>query len=122
MVLGLGGVPYTAFHNCNSVTVAFMPAPRIEQSGPDVLLWIKAVPGASRDQISGVLGDRLKIRVAAAPEAGKANASIIALLAKSLKLKPRNLSIESGHSNPEKIVRIENAAMDDVLARLCTDG
>ena len=83
-----------------------MAGPRIEQSGSDTLLWIKAVPGASRNQIAGVLGDRLKIRVAAAPDHGKANRSICELLAKQLKIKISQVSIESGHTNPEKSVRI----------------
>ena len=34
---------------------------RMEQDGDDVRLWIKAVPGASRDQIAGLVGDRLKV-------------------------------------------------------------
>lgn len=95
-----------------------VPALRLEQSGPDVLLWIKAVPGASRDQISGVLGERLKIRVAAAAEAGKANAAICELLAKALNIKPRAVTIAQGQTNPEKVVRIASIAIADVLARL----
>ena len=36
---------------------------RAEQDGDDVLVWIKVVPGASRDEIAGSIGDRLKVRV-----------------------------------------------------------
>ncbi|MFK7760421.1 MAG: DUF167 domain-containing protein [Phycisphaerales bacterium] len=71
-----------------------------------VLLPIKAVPGASRNQIAGMLGDRIKVRISAAPEAGKANASICALIARSLKIKCAQVSIHTGHTNPEKTVRI----------------
>ena len=42
----------------------------IRQDGNDVLLLVKMVPGASRDEIAGVVGDRLKVRVAAPPEDG----------------------------------------------------
>lgn len=91
---------------------------RIEQSGDDVLLWIKAVPGASRNQIAGVLGDRLKIRITAPPEAGKANQAICTLLAKTLKIKSRDISIDSGQTNPEKIVRIANAHAAHLLQAL----
>lgn len=87
---------------------------RIEQNGNDVLLWIKAVPGASRDQIAGVLGDRLKIRVAAAPEAGRANVAICALLARALDIKPGRVSVENGTQNPEKILRITDTSDDSV--------
>lgn len=94
-----------------------MPTPRLEQSADDpnsILLWIKAVPGASRDQIAGVLGDRLKIRISAAPEAGKANKAICQMLAKALGLKARQVEIESGHFNPEKIVRISGVAIEEI--------
>ena len=87
---------------------------RIEQSGDDVLIWIKAVPGASRDEIVGVIGDRLKVRISAAPEAGKANKAICKLIAKALKLKAKQVSIESGQTNPQKIVRISYADIETV--------
>ncbi|HSD71700.1 MAG TPA: DUF167 domain-containing protein, partial [Thermoanaerobaculia bacterium] len=43
-------------------------------------LRIKVVPGTSRSEIVGALGDRLKVRVAAPPERGKANDALVALL------------------------------------------
>ena len=81
-----------------------------EHTEPDdtrgVLLNIKAVPGAKRSEIAGVLGDRLKVRVAAPPEDGKANAAIADLLAKEFKVRTRDVEIIRGHSNPEKTVRV----------------
>ncbi|MGB9626422.1 MAG: DUF167 domain-containing protein, partial [Phycisphaerae bacterium] len=41
---------------------------------------VKVVPGSSRDRIMGVLGDALKIAVAAPPEKGKANQAVIEVL------------------------------------------
>ncbi len=90
----------------------------IEQRGPDVLVRVKAVPGASRDQIAGVLGDRLKLRVAAPPEGGRANQAICALLAGALGIKPSRVSIEGGASSPEKIVRIAGTDAAESAARL----
>lgn len=43
-------------------------------------LSIKVVPGASRSEVAGVLGDRLKVRVAAPAEGGKANRAVAKLL------------------------------------------
>ena len=91
---------------------------QIEQDGDDVLLWIKAVPGASRDQIAGVIGDRLKVRVSAPPEDGKANKAISKLLAKALGVKNAQVSIESGATNPEKIIRIAGVTTNDLRRRL----
>jgi uncharacterized protein (TIGR00251 family) len=64
-------------------------------------LRIKAVPGASRDSVSGLLGDRLKVRVSAAPEGGRANIAIVKLLFKAL-----GVQLVSGHTNPEKVFMI----------------
>lgn len=81
--------------------------PVITQHGPDVLLNIKAVPGAKQDQIVGVLGDRLKVRVSAPPEGGRANRAICGLIARALGLKPGAISVERGLSSAEKTLRIE---------------
>ncbi|MBL9119930.1 MAG: YggU family protein [Phycisphaerae bacterium] len=85
-----------------------------EQSGDDVLIRVKAVPGASRDQIAGLLGERLKIRVAAPPEGGKANVAICALLAKAIGVAKRAVEVESGATNPEKTVRVAGTSVERV--------
>jgi len=51
------------------------------------LIAVKAVPGAARDEIAGLLGERLKVRVAAPPEDGKANEAICRVLAAALGLR-----------------------------------
>ena len=91
---------------------------RIEQGGEDVLIWVKAVPGASRNEIAGVVGDRLKIRISAAPEGGKANKAICKLLASSLGVKANQISIERGETCLAKIVRISGAVLGDVMSEL----
>ena len=67
-------------------------------------LSIKVVPGASRSEVAGVLGARLKIRVAAPAEAGKANRAVITLLKKWLGA--RQVEIVSGSSGRDKTVRV----------------
>jgi len=90
----------------------------IHQADADVLLAVKAVPGASRDQITGQLGGRLKIKVAAPPEAGKANKAICRLLAEALGVPAGRVSIDSGQSRPEKIIRVQDAGVQAVRAAL----
>lgn len=95
-----------------------MPAVRIEQQGDDVLIHIKAVPGASRDQVAGAVGDRLKVRISAPPEGGKANKAICRLLAKAVGAKAKDVTIESGQTNPEKIIRIAGATVEEIAAKV----
>jgi uncharacterized protein (TIGR00251 family) len=77
---------------------------------------IKAVPGAKRDEIAGRLGDRLKIRICAPPEGGKANDAICAVIAAALGLKPRDVRIVSGHGRPEKVVEVSGVSEGAVRA------
>ena len=80
-------------------------------------LNIKVVPGASRDQIVGWLGDALKIKVTAPPEKGKANEAVVTLLAKPLDVRRDTIEIVSGHGSPAKTVDI--ALMDnDVIKKV----
>ncbi len=69
-------------------------------------LRVKVVPGASRDRIAGLLGDALKVQVAAAPERGKANASVTALIARALGLATRDVSVVRGQTSPQKVLLI----------------
>ena len=80
------------------------------------LLPIKAVPGARRDSIVGPLGGRLKVRVAAPPEGGRANEAIRRLIADALGLRASDVTVIAGATHPEKTLRIEGATADAVRA------
>ncbi len=90
----------------------------IEQGEGCVRLQVKAVPGASRDVAAGVLGDRLKIRISAPPEGGKANKAICALLADRLGVRSGAVSIESGATHAEKVIRIDGVDEAQVRSSL----
>lgn len=94
------------------------------ESKPDdsILIRVKAVPGASRDSIAGLLGDRLKVRVSAAPEGGKANNAICKIIAKSLKLKAAQVEIHAGHTNPEKTIQIRGCSIEQMNAAFTIDA
>ena len=78
-----------------------------------MLLRLRVTPNAGRDAIEGfeTLADGtevLHIRVAAVPDKGKANAAVIALLAKALHLPKSSLAITSGETARLKTVRIDH--------------
>jgi uncharacterized protein (TIGR00251 family) len=76
------------------------------------------VPGSRKDAIVGALGDRLKVKVAAAPEEGKANAAVCGLIAARLGLKTRDVTVVVGHASAEKTLRIEGLTAAEAEGRL----
>lgn len=69
-------------------------------------LNVKVVPGSSRNQIVGWLGDALKIKVTALPEKGQANEAVIKLVAETLGISTDDIEVVSGHSSPSKVIAI----------------
>jgi len=74
--------------------------------GDKILLEIKAVPGASKTELAGIKDGRLRIRLAAAPEGGKANAELISFLSKALDCPKRDLRIVSGEKSRLKVIAV----------------
>jgi uncharacterized protein YggU (UPF0235/DUF167 family) len=76
-----------------------------------VRLAVRLTPKASAARIIGLIEDgaggmALKVAVTAAPEAGKANDALLALLAKTLGLKRRDLTLALGAADRRKLVHI----------------
>lgn len=67
---------------------------------------LKVVPGARRERIAGLLGDRLKIAVRAPPEGGKANRAVIALVAAWTGVPPAAITLVAGPNQPRKTLLI----------------
>ncbi len=79
---------------------------------------LKVVPGASRAAIAGVYGERLKVRVTAPAESGKANKAVLRLLAGALDVPVQALEILRGASSPLKTVAVEGITAAEVEQRL----
>jgi uncharacterized protein YggU (UPF0235/DUF167 family) len=81
-------------------------------------LAVKVVARAARDEIVGWRDGRLRIRVAAAPERGRANVALEALLAESLSIPRSRVRVVAGHTAARKLVEIEGLTPADLDARL----
>jgi uncharacterized protein (TIGR00251 family) len=81
-------------------------------------LSVKVVPGASRNEIAGWLGDALKVRVTAPPERGRANAAVEKLLAEALGLRCESVRVVAGHGSARKTIELSGLAPDEIRARL----
>jgi uncharacterized protein (TIGR00251 family) len=88
------------------------------QSGDAVEFFVKVVPGASRTKIAGVLGEALKVSVAAPPEKGKANDAVIELLADRLGVSRKDVAVAAGATNPRKTIRVVGVTAEECRERL----
>jgi len=87
-----------------------------------VRVRLKVTPKAKRSQFGGLLdepdgGKALKVQVTAAPDSGKANEAVIALLAKEWGVAKSAISVVSGATDRRKLVEIRGPSQD-LLARL----
>jgi hypothetical protein len=89
-----------------------------------VIVTVRLTPRGGRDGLDGVetmANGRpvLKARVRAAPTGGEANAALVALLAKTLRIAPGRIAVVAGETARIKRVRIEGAG-HEVVAALAT--
>ena len=86
-------------------------------------LRLRVAPGASGSPgIVGRHGASWKVRVAAPPERGRANAAVLALLAKTLSLPRASLAIVSGGGSRDKIVELTGIEPAELERRLAAAG
>jgi len=91
--------------------------------GEDLILDCRLQPKASKDEFAGLHGERLKIRLTAPPVDGKANAHLLAFLAKAFGVAKSQVSLESGELNrqtPAHSRPTEPAADSRPAARMTT--
>ncbi len=82
---------------------------------PGARLRVKAVPGSRVDGVVGALGARLKVKVVAPPEGGRANRALIELLARELGIAPRAIEITAGHGSAEKTLEVRGVAASTII-------
>lgn len=103
-----------------------MAAWRAHRTGTVLLsarLRVRLTPSGGADRIDGLARDQdggvfLKARVRAAPEDGKANAALEALIAKALGVAKGKVKLARGHGARLKTLTIEDASDADIAALL----
>ena len=84
------------------------------QRGDLVRFSIRLQPRSSRNEIVGVQGDFLKVRVTAPPVEGMANEALIDFLSEALKISRRNLCMVSGHSSRTKVIEVRGVDLESI--------
>jgi uncharacterized protein (TIGR00251 family) len=78
----------------------------VQESSNGVTFTVKIHPRAKKNAITAEFGDTLKLSLAAPPIDGKANEACIEFFAKLLKVPRSSVTIASGQSNREKVIRV----------------
>jgi len=90
----------------------------LEERDGALFLRIRVIPGAGRTSVGGSRHGALLVRVAEAPEKGRANQAVIEAVAAALALPRRAIEIDSGERGREKRLRIGAIGREELSARL----
>ncbi|HVI79918.1 MAG TPA: DUF167 domain-containing protein [Candidatus Acidoferrum sp.] len=90
----------------------------IRETDQGVTFAVKVHPRAKKDAITGEIGDAIKLSLTTPPTEGRANEACIEFLAKLLKVPRSSVTIASGLSSRNKVIRISGVTGDYVRDRL----
>jgi uncharacterized protein (TIGR00251 family) len=85
----------------------------LRSSDRGITLTLHIQPGAKRTEVAGLYGDALKIRLAAPPVDGKANAALISFLAERLGVAKTAVSLKSGQTSRRKVLEVLELSAED---------
>jgi uncharacterized protein (TIGR00251 family) len=76
--------------------------------GEDLILFVHVQPRASQTCIVGVHGDKLKVKITAAPVDGKANAQVLKLFSKIFGVAKSQIILQIGKTSRDKCFCIQS--------------
>jgi uncharacterized protein len=94
----------------------------VQESGNSISFAVKVQPRAKYDAIIGELGNAVKVSLTAPPIEGRANEACIRFLAEFLKVPRSSVTIASGQSSRNKVIRVTGISADQFRARLQLHG
>lgn len=89
-----------------------------ETANKPARLAVKVTAGAARAAIGEWHDGRLRVRVCAVAERGRANAAVTALVAKTLGLPKKAVRVAAGQTSPRKMLEIDGMTKSEVVRRL----
>jgi uncharacterized protein (TIGR00251 family) len=90
----------------------------IQETRDGVIFKITVQPRGSRNEIAGLQGDAMKIRLTAPPVEGAANKMCVEFLAKSLKVRKSVVEIIRGRTSRSKKVLVRSATRKEIESLL----
>jgi uncharacterized protein (TIGR00251 family) len=85
-----------------------------------VTFAVKVHPRAKKNAITCELGDALKLSLTSPPVEGRANQACIDFFAKLLKLSRSSVTIASGQTSRQKMIRISGLSAEEVRRRIAS--
>ena len=90
----------------------------LQSHADGTVLLVSARAGARRNEVGGVHEGMLRVSVTQAPERGKANKAVVALLARTLGLRKSQIELVAGETHPQKRFLIRGMTAEDLSARI----
>ena len=91
-----------------------MSALASRETADGVRFQVRLQPRASKNEIVGLQGTALKVRVTAPPVEGMANEALIELISSALRISRRNVCIVSGSASRTKLVEVKGISLEAV--------
>ena len=86
----------------------------INEFDGDATFAVRVHPRAKKNGITGELGDALKLSLTTPPIEGRANEACIEFFAKLLKVPRSSVTIASGQTSRNKVIRVTGVSRDYV--------
>lgn len=91
---------------------------RVQPVTSGVRVWVRVQPRASSNEIAGLHGDAIKVRLTAPPVEGAANESLVELLSATFDIPRSAITIVAGTSSRSKIVELAGISEERVRSRM----
>jgi uncharacterized protein (TIGR00251 family) len=91
---------------------------KVQDASQGVSFAVKVHPRAKNDAITGEFGDALKVSLTTPPVEGRANDACIEFFAKLLKVPRSSVTIASGQTSRNKVIRVAGVSREYVVDRL----
>lgn len=90
----------------------------LEEKSGNIYIHIHVQPRASKNEIVGIHGDYLKIRLTSPPVEGAANSLLVEFMAKKLGIPKSKIEIVSGEKSRHKTLRVEGLSKAEAATSL----
>lgn len=91
---------------------------QLKESPDGVTINVKLQPRASKNEIQGISENALRVRLTSPPVDGEANAACIAFLGQIFGIAKSKITIVSGQTSRNKVIKLAGVSQQQVLDRL----